>query len=56
MLIKRTDLNNEYALRRLHRQFDKLGVIKQLKKLGVDEGDIVRIYGIEFEYTDEIYG
>ncbi|NLN76070.1 MAG: GTPase ObgE [Armatimonadetes bacterium] len=56
MLVRRTDLSNEYALRRLHRQFDKIGVIKALKKLGVNEGDTVRIYGIEFEYTDEIYG
>ncbi len=56
MLIRRTDLENEYALRRLHRQLDKLGVISSLRKLGAGEGDTVMIYGIEFEYTDEIYG
>jgi len=56
MLVRRTDLGNEYALRRMHKQLDKLGVIKRLKGLGVTEGDTVKIHGIEFEFTDEIYG
>jgi len=56
MLIRRTELDNEYALRRMHKQLDKMGVIKRLKGLGVEEGDSVCIHGIEFEFTDEIYG
>lgn len=56
MLVRRTDLANEYALRRMHKQLDKMGVIKRLKGLGVEEGDSVCIHGIEFEFTDEIYG
>ncbi len=56
MLVRRTDLGNEYALRRMHKQLDKMGVIKRLKALGVEEGDSVCIHGIEFEFTDEIYG
>lgn len=56
MLVRRTDLGNEYAVRRLHKQLDRLGVIKRLKNLGVTEGDIVKIHGIEFEFTDEVYG
>ena len=56
MLVRRTDLANEYAVRRLHQQLEKLGVLKKLRDLGVSEGDTVRIYGIEFEFTDEVYG
>lgn len=56
MLVRRTELDNEYALRRMHKQLDKMGVIKRLKQLGVEEGDSVCIHGIEFEFTDEIYG
>lgn len=56
MLVRRTDLANEYAVRRLHKQLEKLGVLKKLRGLGVAEGDTVRIHGIEFEFTDEVYG
>lgn len=56
MLVRRTDLDNEYALRRMHKLLNRMGVIKRLKGLGVEEGDTVRIHGIEFEFTDEIYG
>ena len=43
-------------LRRLHRQLDKMGVIKRLRELGAKHGDTVRIHGLEFEFTDEAYG
>jgi len=56
MLVRRTDLSNEYAIRRMHRQLEKMGVIKRLRDLGVGEGDTVRIHGIEFEFSDEVYG
>ncbi len=56
MLVRRTDLTNEYAIRRMHRQLEKMGVIKWLRDQGVTEGDTVRIYGIEFEFSDEVYG
>ncbi len=56
MLVRRTDLSNEYAVRQLHRKLGKLGVMKRLKGLGVTEGDTVKIHGIEFEFTDEVYG
>jgi len=56
MLVRRTDLDNEYALRRMHKLLNRMGVIKRLKGLGVQEGDTVKIHGIEFEFTDEIYG
>ena len=56
MLVRRTDLSNEYAVRRLHKQLEKVGVLNKLRGLGVKEGDTVKIHGIEFEFTDEIYG
>lgn len=48
-----TDINNEFALRRLHRQLERMGVINELKTLGVQNGDTVRIGKVELEYKDE---
>jgi len=53
VLVARTDINNEYALRRMHRQLDKMGVIKELRDAGAVHGDIVRIREWEFEFSDE---
>ncbi|MBI2842627.1 MAG: GTPase ObgE [Armatimonadetes bacterium] len=53
ILVARTDLANEYALRRLHRQLDRMGVIGELRKLGAQEGDTVKIRDVEFEFRDE---
>lgn len=55
VLVKRTDINNEYALRRMHRQLDKMGVIKRLKDMGAEHGDTVRIGDLEFDFHDEAY-
>ncbi|HZO90155.1 MAG TPA: GTPase ObgE [Chthonomonadaceae bacterium] len=52
-LVAMTDLNNEYALRRLQRTLDKIGVTNKLKALGAKDGDTVRIRDVEFEYEDE---
>jgi len=51
-----TSLENEEAVRRLQRKLDRLGVSKALKKLGVEDGDTVRIGAIEFDYAadDEV--
>jgi GTP-binding protein len=48
-----TDLNNEFALRRLHRRLERIGVNKELKRLGALDGDTVRIGVAEFDYKDE---
>ena len=56
MLVRRADLGNEYAVRRMHRQLERMGVIKRLRSLGATEGDTVRIHGIEFEFSHEVYG
>ncbi len=53
LVVARTNIANEYALRRLHRQLERMGVIKELRKQGASEGDTVRIRDIEFEFKDE---
>lgn len=55
MIVARTDINNEYALRRMHQQLEKMGVIKKLRELGAQHGDSVIIRGLEFEFSDEAY-
>lgn len=55
LLIKRTDMNNEYAVRRLHGQLEKIGVINRLRDLGAQEGDTVTIGSLVFDFTDEAY-
>jgi len=55
MLVMRTDIGNEYALRRMHRQLEKMGVIPELRKLGAQHGDIVKIRDLEFDFHDEAY-
>jgi GTP-binding protein len=51
-LIAMTDMTNEEALRRLQGSLERMGVFGTLKEMGVREGDMVRIRGIELEYTD----
>lgn len=55
VLVKRTDINNEYALRRMHRQLDKMGVIGRLRDMGAQHGDLVKIGDLEFDFHDEAY-
>jgi len=49
-----TDLENDYAVRRMHRRLDKMGVLRELKKLGAKAGDTVRIGKWEFDYSDDV--
>lgn len=55
MLVRRTDISNEYALRRMHKQLDRMGVIKELRNMGAEHGDVVTIGKFEFEFQDEAY-
>ena len=48
-----TYLDSDEAMRRLHRKLNRLGVMKALKNLGIQDGDTVRIGAIEFDYTAE---
>ena len=52
-MVAMTDLGNDYAVRRLQRSLDKIGITKKLKSIGARHGDTVRIRDIEFEYEDE---
>jgi GTP-binding protein len=52
-MVLRTDTANEYALRNMHRQLDKIGVIKELRNLGAKHGDLVKIHDLEFDFWDE---
>ena len=46
-----TKLNTDEALLRFSHKLRKMGVDDELERLGIQEGDIVRIMDYEFEYT-----
>lgn len=50
--MNRFDFENEAALRHLERLFDRLGIYDALREAGVQDGDTVRIGGLEFEFID----
>ncbi len=55
-LISMVDIENEEALDYVQQKFARMGVDKELRKAGIEVGDIVRIGKIEFDYTDgEVY-
>ncbi len=49
-LVAMTDFNNEEALPRFQQIIEKMGLNKALREEGVENGDIVRIRDLEFEY------
>lgn len=48
-----TNFNDMGSLRYLYKYIEKSGALKELRKLGLSEGDTVRIFDYEFEYIDE---
>ena len=50
-LFKMTNFNTEEALIRFSHKLRKMGIDDELEKMGIEEGDIVRILDYEFEYT-----
>jgi len=52
-MVAMCDLENDYAVRRLQRSLDKIGITGKLKLLGAKHGDSVRIRDVEFDYEDE---
>ncbi|HOJ85779.1 MAG TPA: Obg family GTPase CgtA, partial [Elusimicrobiales bacterium] len=52
-MVNKTDINNETAMKRLFNIFKKIGLIKQLLKKGIKEGDSVVIGGTEFVWKNE---
>lgn len=47
-----TDFNIESSINRFARQLRSFGVDDELRKLGVQNGDTVRVFGFEFEFYD----
>ena len=50
-LFKMTNFTTEEALLRFSHKLRKMGIDDELEKMGIQEGDIVRILDYEFEYT-----
>ena len=50
-LFKMTNFNTEEALLRFSNKLRKMGIDDELERLGIQEGDIVRIMDYEFLYT-----
>jgi len=52
-MVEMTDLNNQEALRYLHRRLERIGVIERLREMGAKEGDLVSVGNVEFAFSDE---
>lgn len=52
-LVAMTDLDNDEAVRYLHRRLQRIGVIDKLRERGAQEGDSVLIGEVSFAFTDE---
>ena len=52
LFLQRLDLDNQETLEYLQRLFDKIGLYAKLRELGVEEGAVVQVEGIEFEYQE----
>ena len=48
-----TNFNDMGSLRYLYKYIEKNGAIDELKEMGLDEGDIIRIKNYDMEYWDE---
>jgi GTP-binding protein len=53
-LIAMTDMENDEAVRYLHRRLERIGLIEALRDHGAQEGDSVEIGDFEFGFTDEL--
>lgn len=50
-IFKMTNFNTEEAISRFSKKLRKMGVDEELEKMGIQEGNIIRILDYEFEYT-----
>ena len=48
--VRMTNLDNDEAVRYLHRKLRRMGVFKALKRMGAEDGQTIAIEDIEFEY------
>ncbi len=51
-LFNMTDFNHESGVRRFARQLRSFGLDNDLRKMGIQSGDLVRIFDFEFEFID----
>lgn len=52
-IFKSTNFNDMGSLRYLYKYIEKKGAIKELKEIGLEEGDIIRIEDYDLEFWDE---
>ena len=52
-LVAQTDFENDESAGRFQRELARMGVVDELKKAGVESGDIVRIGEFELEWGGE---
>ena len=52
-IFRSTNFNDMGSLRYLYKYIEQKGAIDELKQLGLEEGDIIRIEDYEMEYWDE---
>ena len=50
-----TNFTDFGSLRYLYKYIEKSGAIDQMKEMGIEDGDIIKIEDFEFEYYDEDY-
>ena len=52
-LVNMTDFDDTLSLRRFERAWKFMGLDKLLKKEGIQEGDTVNLYGVEFTFSEK---
>ncbi|MGC8867986.1 MAG: Obg family GTPase CgtA, partial [Elusimicrobiales bacterium] len=51
-IIGMTDKDNEESVKRMYKILAKIGLVREIKKMGIKEGDSVVIGGYEFEWEN----
>lgn len=51
-IVAMTDMNSEAGLRRLQRTLERMGIIRELRERGAEDGSQVRIGDVEFDFLD----
>lgn len=50
-----TNFNDSGSMRYLYKYIEKSGAFEQLKEMGIEDGDTIKVKDFEFEYVDEDY-
>jgi len=48
-----TNFNDTTSLRYLYKYLEKSGAIDEMKKMGLEEGDTIAVFDLEFDYVEE---